>query len=269
MISGLVRNKSSARDTAAAERSTSELSAASRKSSPAENTGPAPRRITTRLCDRLPVVRSRHKADRANRCSVRYGDPAGSALPTRFRVQVRSTRIRSDMSVLLTTFICHGPLRRVPGSCISKRIWPSALPWASVRKLRRRAPRSTKFSAPRFGNSNRSTDSIPSGAKKVATRSAESHVRRNSHHSVLRAITPTLALEPLSPLRAQAMSYRWMAFQCRPKRRLLKGQVAERLADGTNTPSGSQITHNVVFGFDTWQNLHMRHAPSRSIKHGQ
>ena len=56
--------------------------------------------------------------------------------------------------------------------------------------------------ARRFGSSNRSTDSTPSGAKYLATRSAESHVCKKSQYSARRAITPTLALEPLSPLRA-------------------------------------------------------------------
>ena len=62
------------------------------------------------------------------------------------------------------------------GNGISRSIWPNAFPWASVRSVRRRAPRITKFNAPRLGNSNRSTDSMPMGAKYVATASAVSHV---------------------------------------------------------------------------------------------
>ena len=65
---------------------------------------------------------------------------------------------------------CH--ILASSGNGISRSIWPSAFPWASVRSVRRRAPRIIKFNAPRLGNSNRSTDSMPMGVMRKLPRMA-------------------------------------------------------------------------------------------------
>ena len=88
-----------ATETAAADRSTSKLLAASRKSSPAENTGPAPRNITTRFAASLATSSilalscSSKSIDRAFRRSSRF-----SITDTMPRSSV-STRIKSGIVV--------------------------------------------------------------------------------------------------------------------------------------------------------------------------
>src|SRR3954469_6954486 len=78
------------------------------------------------------------------------------------------------------------------------------------------APCSRKLSAFRFGSSKRSTSPSIIPRKCSATRSTVTLCVRSSYHSGLRAMTPTLAVSPLSPERACARSTS-CAFTRRPR----------------------------------------------------